>query len=92
VKAPERILGLAIRDLKEAPSKEWIKGFDAGYASAIKVIQKLSDVQEKAMRDTKAVRHKMAELQKTLVYVEDTIGEFRNPMMNKSILADDLGG
>ena len=92
MKAPERILGLAIRDLKEAPSKEWIKGFDAGYSAAIKVVQKLSDVQEQAMTNTKSVRHKMAELQKTLAHVEDTIGRFRNPMMNKSILADDLGG
>ena len=85
------MLGDAIRQLDDAPSKEWIKGFDAGYCAAIKVIQDLSNVQEQAMKNSADARHRLADVQKTLAHVEDTIGRFRCPIMQKSILSQDLG-
>jgi cell division protein ZapA (FtsZ GTPase activity inhibitor) len=89
VKAPEQLLGEAIRELKEAPSKEWIKGFDAGYAAAIKVIDELTKTQGRTVRLSKDVREKISAVAKTLHHLEDTIHDFTRPVRH-SILEDDL--
>jgi len=90
LRAPEQLLGEAVRKLVHNPSKDWIAGFDAGYEAAIKAIAEMSKVQQRAMKLSKEARHALSDVGKTLAYLESEVGDFHWPLCHKSIIGDDI--
>ncbi len=89
-KAPSRMLGDAVRDLDDQPSKDWLKGFDAGYSSTVMVIEELIKVQLQAIDDCKEARTYMEHASRTIAYLDERIAKFTWPVAHKSIISDDI--
>ena len=91
-KAPSQMVGDAIRELDEAPSKDWLKGFDAGYSATVTVIDELVKLQRHSVKRGDEARKQMEEASRTLAYLADDIKKFTNFVDMRSIISDDIEG
>jgi len=88
--APENVLGKAIRNLEEAPSVEWIAGFDAGYDATITVIKDVLKTHDTSARYCDEIQGDLEKIRQTALHLSRNIRAQTRQVREKSRVSKDL--